>query len=401
MACDSYHRLDEDLDAARAAGRRLPTASRWPGRASCPRAPDAVETRGLDYYDRVVDGLLARGIAPMVTLYHWDLPQALESRGGWLSRDTAEAFADYAMVVTDRLADRVGLWATHNEPWCAALLGYAAGVHAPGRQEGTRALVAAHHLNLGHALAATRMREAGAGDVGIVLNLNTVWPERPEADRRRRRRRRDPQPGLARPAGRRRVRRAAARPRARARRPRAWCATATSTSSRARRTGSGSTTTPPTAPTCWTTGEVDAGGAAAYPGVENLTFRPRGPLTDIGWETDDRALTELLVATHRRTGLPLLVTENGAACADRVGDDGRVDDQDRIAYLRDHLAATERAREQGADVRGYVCWTLLDNFEWAEGYTKTFGIVHIDPETQDRTPKASFDFYADHVAQHR
>ncbi|QIK67565.1 beta-glucosidase [Nocardioides sp. HDW12B] len=399
VACDSYHRLDEDLallDRLGVDAYRFSVA--WP--RVVPQGVGNVEGRGLDYYDRVVDGLLERGITPMVTLYHWDLPQALESRGGWLNRDTAEAFADYAMVVTERLADRVGLWATHNEPWCAALLGYAAGVHAPGRTEGTRALVAAHHLNLGHALAAHRMREAGAGDVGIVHNLNTVWPERPEAadvadgvDAIRNRVWIDPlvdgayderlraiapelaDPDVVREGDLDLIRGSAD-----------WIGVNYYT---------------PDRPDVLDEGEVDAGAAAAYPGVEGLTFRPRGPLTDIGWETDDRALTELLVATHERTGLPLLVTENGAACVDAVADDCRVDDQDRITYLRDHLAALERAREQGADVRGYVCWTLLDNFEWAEGYTKTFGLVHIDPETQDRTPKASFDFYADHVARHR
>jgi beta-glucosidase len=395
VACDSYHRLDEDLELVERLGvgwYRFSVA--WP--RVVPDGVGQVETRGLDYYDRVVDGLLSRGVNPMVTLYHWDLPQPLESKGGWLNRDTTEAFADYAMVVLDRLGDRVGLWATHNEPWCAAFLGYAAGVHAPGRREGTRATIAAHHLNLSHAVAAERMREAGAGDVGIVLNLNTHWAERPEA--------------------------AEVADGAEALRNRIWLGPLVDgeyderlraiapelDDSEVVRDGDlalvqgsadwiGINYYTPDRPDVLDPDEPASPAAALYPGVEGITLRPRAPLTDIGWEIDDRGLEELLVETHRRTGLPLLVTENGAACPDPVAEDGWVDDQDRIAYLRDHLAAVERAREQGADVRGYVLWTLLDNFEWAEGYTKTFGLVHIDPETQDRTPKASFDFYAEHV----
>ena len=360
MACDSYHRLDEDLALLERLGvdaYRFSVA--WP--RVVPQGVGAVEPRGLDYYDRVVDGLLARGIAPMVTLYHWDLPQALESRGGWLSRDTAEAFADYAMVVTERLADRVGLWATHNEPWCAAFLGYAAGVHAPGRQEGTGAVRAAHHLNLGHALAATRMREAGRRRRRASCSTSTrSGPSAPRPTRRRRRGRRDPQPDLARPAGRRCVRRAAACHRARARTTPSWSATGDLDLVRGSADWIGVNYYTPDRPDVLEPGEVDAGARRRTPGWRTSPSVPRGPLTDIGWETDDRALTELLVATHRRTGLPLLVTENGAACADPVGDDGRVDDQDRITYLRDHLAATSGPASRGptsAATSAGRCWT--------------------------------------------
>ena len=176
VACDSYHRYEEDLDLVAGMGAgwyRFSIA--WP--RIVPEGVGRVETRGLDYYDRLVDAALARGVSPTATLYHWDLPQPLEDRDGWLNRDTAEAFADYAAVVHDRLGDRVRVWATHNEPWCAAYLGYAAGVHAPGRREGGKAHRAAHHLLLGHGLAAARLHEAGATDVGIVLNLAPFWPE--------------------------------------------------------------------------------------------------------------------------------------------------------------------------------------------------------------------------------
>uniref|UniRef100_UPI00356256AF glycoside hydrolase family 1 protein n=1 Tax=Nocardioides sp. TaxID=35761 RepID=UPI00356256AF len=178
VACDSYHRYEEDLDLVAGLGTEWYRFSiAWP--RVMPEGTGRVEPRGLDYYDRLVDGALARGIAPTATLYHWDLPQALEDRGGWLDRGTAEAFADYAMVVHERLGDRVGVWATHNEPWCAAYLGYAAGVHAPGRSEGGAGHRAAHHLMLAHGLAAARLHEAGVADLGIVLNLAPFWPEDP------------------------------------------------------------------------------------------------------------------------------------------------------------------------------------------------------------------------------
>jgi len=400
VACDSYHRVEEDLDLVEGLGvgwYRFSLA--WP--RIVPEGVGRIEPRGLDYYERLVDSLLTRGIAPMPTLYHWDLPHALEDRGGWLARETAEAFADYAMVVHERLGDRVDVWATHNEPWCAAYLGYAAGVHAPGRREDADAHRAAHHLLLGHGLAAHRMRAAGASAVGIVLNLAPVWPERAEADETA-----DNVDAI---------------------RNRVWLGPLVDGAYDERllaiapvlvdeelvREGdldliAGSAD--------WLginyytplrvdrqDGDDAVPGAApnpethAYPGVEHLVLPTRPPLTDIGWEVEPRGLEELLVQTHARTGLPLVVTENGAAYRDVVGADGVVADLDRIDYLRDHIAATERARAAGADVRAYVVWTLLDNFEWAEGYTKTFGLVSVDPATLDRTPKASYHWFAEQM----
>jgi beta-glucosidase len=401
VACDSYHRYEEDLDLMAGAGLgwyRFSIA--WP--RILPEGVGRVESRGLDFYDRLVDATLARGIAPTATLYHWDLPQALEDRDGWLNRDTAEAFADYATVVHDRLGDRVRVWATHNEPWCAAYLGYASGVHAPGRREGGSANRAAHHLLLGHGLAAARLHEAGATDVGIVLNLAPFWPEDPsDADV------------------------VAATDELDALRNRVWLGPLVDG-----RYDDGMLAVAPELadPDVVRDGDLDvirgsadwlgvnyytpfriaapdAGAeqhpdADAYPGARPLSFVVREPRTDIGWEVDATGLEEVLVDTHRRSGLPILVTENGAAYPDdqRVpGAEDSVDDQDRIDYLRDHIAATLRAREAGADVRAYIVWTLLDNFEWAEGYTKTFGIVHIDPRDQTRTPKASFHWLAEHL----
>ena len=402
VACDSYHRYEEDADLVAGLGvgwYRFSIA--WP--RVLPEGTGRVEPRGLDYYDRLVDALLARGVSPTATLYHWDLPQPLEDRGGWVERSTAEAFADYSMLVHERLGDRVGVWATHNEPWCAAYLGYAAGIHAPGRREAGAAHAAAHHLLLGHGLAAARLHEAGVTDVGIALNLAPFWPESPEAvavtdgiDAIRNRlwlgalvdgaydegllavAPELADPGLVRDGDLELVRGSAD-----------WVGVNYYTPFR------------PTLadPALETHPEVDA-----YPGAAPVSFVVREPRTDIGWEVDASGLEELLVETHRRTGLPLVVTENGAAYADDTlveGAAGVIDDQDRIAYLRDHIAATERAREAGADVRAYILWTLLDNFEWAEGYTKTFGVVHVDPKDQTRTPKASYHWLAEHVAEAR
>jgi len=395
VACDSYHRFPEDLDLVRDLGAgwyRFSIA--WP--RVLPEGTGRVEPRGLDYYDRLVDAALERGVNPTATLYHWDLPQALEDRGGWPERSTAEAFADYATVVHDRLGDRVHVWATHNEPWCAAYLGYSAGVHAPGRREGGAGHRAAHHLNLAHGLAAARLHEAGVTDLGIVLNLAPFWPETPAA--------------------------AAAADELDAVRNRVWLGPLAD--------GAYDDGLLRVAPELADESVVRAGDLAlvqgsadwigvnyytpfrptladpdverhpeveAYPGTTPVSFVVREPRTDIGWEVDPTGLEEVLVETHRRTGLPLLVTENGAACPDRVVG-GVVDDQDRIDYLRGHLAATERARAAGADVRAYIVWTLLDNFEWAEGYTKTFGIVHVDPGDLTRTPKASFHWLASLLA---
>ena len=398
VACDSYHRVDEDADLVAGLGvgwYRFSVA--WP--RVVPDGRGTVDLRGLDYYDRLVDAVLARGVHPLVTLYHWDLPQALEDGGGWLVRDTAERFADYATVVHEHLRDRVAVWSTLNEPWCSAYLGYAAGIHAPGRREGGDAHRAAHHLMLAHGLAAARLHEAGADSVGIALNLAPVWPDRPEArqvadgvDAIRNRVWLGPlvdgaydegvlrvapvlaDPGVVRDGDLELVRGSAD-----------WLGVNYYTPARVDTASSAGGAAP------------DGGGDAevsAFPGVADLRFTPRHPRTDIGWEIEPRGLEELLVDTHRRTGLPLLVTENGAACADTARTpDGAVDDQDRIDDLREHVAAVERARSAGADVRVHVVWTLMDNFEWAEGYTKTFGLVHVDRQTLARTPKRSYEWF--------
>ncbi|MGY2875853.1 beta-glucosidase [Marmoricola sp. URHA0025 HA25] len=403
VACDSYHRIAEDVDLVAGLGvdhYRFSIA--WP--RVQPTGSGPAEPRGLAYYERLVDALLARDIVPMATLYHWDLPQPLEDRDGWLNRDTAERFADYAELVHGRLGDRVHLWATHNEPWCAAYVGYGSGRHAPGRLEGGRTHLAAHHLLLGHGLAAARLHEAGADAVGIVLNLTPVWPDRPEAaevadgvDAIRNRVWLGPLVDGAYDEGTLRVAPVLADPQhvrdgdlALVRGSADWLGVNYYTPARVDLDDG--------------TGDAAGGdaGVEEFPGVDAFRFTPRPPFTDIGWEVDPGGLEELLVDTHARTGLPLIVTENGAAFpdVDRTGD-GVVDDQDRIGYVHDHVAAVRRARDRGADVRGYVLWTLLDNFEWAEGYTKHFGVVHVDRDTLERTPKASYHWYAELVRSSR
>jgi beta-glucosidase len=390
VACASYERVDEDIDLVAGLG-----ASHYRFSVSWPRiqptGSGTVERRGLAYYDRLVDGLLSRGVAPMVTLYHWDLPQALEDAGGWPVRDTAERFADYASIVAERLGDRVDAWATFNEPWCSAFLGYAAGIHAPGRREPDAAYAAAHHLLLAHGLASRRLRD-NAG-VGIVLNPAPVRAESPAAE--------DAAQAVD------------------AIQNRLWFD--------ALSLGEYPADLMRIAPVLadeqivqagdldlvggsldWlgvnyyfpirvAVGEGDSARRAdAYPGAPDCQFAPRPPLTAMGWEVDPTGLEELLLDVSRRfPGIPLMITENGIALDDLDRrSDGSVDDPDRITYLREHIEAVERARAAGADVRTYVAWTLMDNFEWAEGYRKKFGLVEVEQETLRRLPKASYDWYA-------
>jgi beta-glucosidase len=393
VACGAYERVEEDLDLVRdlgVAAYRFSIA--WP--RIQPQGRGLPNPAGLDHYERVVDGLLARGIVPLPTLYHWDLPQALEDAGGWPARETADRFADYAGIVAERLGDRVRWWSTLNEPWCSAFLGYAAGIHAPGRRDGAAAFAAAHHLLLGHALGADAVRAAApAADVGIVLNLAPVWPESTDAA--------DgaayvdavqnglwlgalvegsypsllpalADPDLVRDGDLAHIAGSAA-----------WLGINYYTPFRI---GSGGTG-----------GSELVQSTRAYPGAPPLRFLPREPMTEMGWEVNADGLEEVLLTTSRRApGLPLLVTENGAAYADtQRSADGSVQDDDRIDYLRDHLAAARRARDAGVDLRAYVVWTLLDNFEWSYGYTKKFGIVEVEAGTLRRIPKASYRYVAE------
>jgi beta-glucosidase len=403
VAADHYHRLDADLDLMRDLGLEAYRFSiSWP--RVQPGARGELNAKGVAFYARLVDGLLARGIRPVATLYHWDLPQELEDAGGWPARDTAERFAEYAARIVEVLGDRVAMWTTLNEPWCSAFLGYGSGVHAPGRRNGAAALAAMHHLNLAHGLAVPEIRRAArnAPEVSATLNFHVPRPGSDDAEEAMRR-----VDALA--------NRAFTEPILRGSYPddllldtagvTDWAfvrdgdlakisapidvlgvnyystVTVTEWDGRSPRVGN------------------DGHGAAAgspWPGSEHVEFLPqRGPFTDMGWNVAPDALEELLLRLARDyPETPLLVTENGAAFPDEVVD-GRVHDSARQDFIERHLAATIRAREAGADVRGYMVWSLMDNFEWGYGYSKRFGIVHVDYDSQVRTVKDSGRRYAD------
>jgi beta-glucosidase len=395
VACDHYHRWPEDLDLMTHLGV---TSYRFS--VAWPRVmPDgrSVNQEGLDFYRRLVDGLLDRGIAPLMTLYHWDLPQSLDvgDAGGWLSRDLPDRFVDYALVLGKELGDRVPSMTTLNEPWCSAYLGYASGEHAPGRTDNALAYRAAHHLNLAHGRAVSALRDVlpPSSDVSVALNLHQVQAasERPEdvaaaehVDLIANRIFLDPMFGNG-------------------------------YSDALRSTTAGLTDWSFVQP--GDEAEISAGldsigvnfynpsrvravsdGARPFPGTDRAFFAEiPGPRTVMGWPIVPSGLTDLLMRVHRDTALPMHVTENGLGAQDVVVDDA-VHDRDRIGYLHDHLAAVHEALARGADVRGYYVWTLLDNFEWAWGYDKRFGLVHVDFADQRRTPKDSARWYADVIA---
>ncbi len=377
VACDHYHRWEADLDLIRDLGvdaYRFSVA--WPRVQPTGRGP--VNTPGLDFYDRLVDGMLARGIAPHLTLYHWDLPQTLQDEGGWTNRDVAGRFAEYAVIVAQRLGDRVQSIATLNEPWCSSILSYQIGEHAPGWHDRRAALAAAHHLMLGHGLAMQGMRALNlATPLGIVLNLTPATPatDAPE----------DVAAARAADGG---SNRWFLDPILRGHYPEdTWAQMGENVP------------------------DVQGGDLAViqapldFLGVNYYTrtvMGAQGPqrpqdstYTDMNWEVYPQGLRDLLLRLHEEyQAPPLFITENGAASADTLGADGRVRDQLRQQYLQAHLQAVLDAVQGGADVRGYFAWSLMDNFEWAFGYQKRFGMVYVDYDTQERHLKDSARWFA-------
>jgi beta-glucosidase len=398
-ACDHVHRLDEDLDRLAWLGVDAYRFSvSWP--RVIPGGTGAVSATGLDFYDRLVDGLLERGITPVATLFHWDTPSELEALGGWTHRDTAYRFADYAQVMGEHFAGRVGRWATLNEPWCSAFLGYCAGYFAPGRTEPGESLAAAYHLILGHGLAVERLRSAGAQNLGIVLNVIPVISETPSMDEAARhidglqnRIFLDLLAGRGVPAD---VREACAsltdwsfvrdEDTAVLSTPIDWIGENYYSVMRVAEPGTSSTTS---------IGQ-DVG---TFPGSAAVSFAPRPPLTHMGWEVIpegfELAFREI---TDALPGIPIWVCENGVAC-DEIIDSTGVHDPLRIEYLDEHIRAVLRARDKGFDVRGYYAWSLMDNLEWASGWTMKFGIIHVDETSGERTPKDSADWYRELLAQ--
>ena len=371
----------------------------WPRVQPDGRGP--VSAAGLDFYRALVDELLGHGIEPVLTLYHWDLPQALEDAGGWPARDTAYRFADYAAVVADALGDRVRHWGTVNEPWCAAMLGYAAGVHAPGRTEPGAAVAAAHHLLLGHGLAVAALRARVRPDarVGLTLNPYPVVPTgTTEADLDAVRR----VDGIA--------NRIWYDPVLRGAYPDDVLADVSAVSDLAHiRDGDLDVISAPIDElglNYYRRHHVRHGAGMSevspWPGSPDVDLTPPDdPRTANGWRIEPAGLTEVLVRVAREYDPPpLVVHESGGAFPDRATDGGRVDDEDRRDFLEAHVRACHEALAAGVDLRGYFVWSLLDNFEWAEGYAHRFGIVHVDFATQQRTPKASADWFARVVAAH-
>jgi beta-glucosidase len=385
-ACEHYYRWREDLDLMRSLklqGYRFSVA--WPRIQADGRG--RANPKGLDFYRRLAEGLRERGIAPMATIYHWDLPQALQDQGGWGSRDVVDRFVEYAQLVLEGLGDVVDEWVTHNEPWVTSFLGYAYGTKAPGLHDWSTAIRAAHHALLAHGIVVREFREARRrGRIGITLDLTVAMPaSESEADR----------------------------------------AAASRLDGHHNR---------------WF---LDAVLRGFYPtDLVDLYEQRVGPLdvvqdgdleliaqpidflgvnfyrpnlvaatddsvlllrevpqdreqTAMAWPIVPEALTELLLRVKRDYGdLPLVITENGAAFDDLLAQ-GAVEDERRVDYLREHIAAVDRARAQGVDIRGYYVWSLLDNFEWECGYDKRFGLIYVDYPTQRRIPKRSALWYRD------
>ncbi|MBA2946580.1 GH1 family beta-glucosidase [Streptomyces himalayensis] len=405
VACNHYHRWREDVRIMADLGVSAYRFSlSWSRVQPTGRGP-AVQ-KGLDFYRRLTDALLEKGIQPVVTLYHWDLPQDLEDAGGWPERVTADRFAEYATLAARALGDRVRTWTTLNEPWCSAFLGYASGVHAPGRTDPVAALRAAHHLNLAHgkAVQALRAELPATAQTSITLNLHHVRSLTDGAEDKEAARRIDALGN-----------RIFTGPQLEGRYPEDLLQdTARLTDWSFVRDGDTAQINQPLdflgvnyyTPTLVSaaTGEGSHGADghgrsdhSPWPGADDVAFHlPPGDTTAMGWAVDPSGLYDLLLRLKADfPALPLMITENGAAFDDYVDPAGRVVDPDRIAYLRGHLTAVHRAIEAGVDVRGYFLWSLLDNFEWGYGYSKRFGAVYVDYPTGRRIPKASARWYAD------
>ncbi|MCD9900937.1 GH1 family beta-glucosidase [Streptomyces sp. MT29] len=390
VACDHYHRVPEDIGLIKQVGADAYRFSiAWP--RVVPGGDGPVNKAGLDFYDRLVDGLLEAGVTPFATLYHWDLPQVLQDRGGWTVRETSEHFAAYASHVVERIGDRVKDWATLNEPLCSAWIGHLEGRMAPGLTDLTSAVRASYHLHLGHGLAVQAIRAASSdARVGIVNNLSPLVPaSTSEADLAAARRADghinrwwlDPVLGRGYPQD----------------------MVETYGVELPVRPGDLETIA---APLDWL--------GLNYYFRQIVTADPSGPApgftqvpvadarhTYMDWEVYADGLEQLLLRLTEEYGVErIYVTENGSAYQDTVAADGSVHDPERVAYLEEHLAACARAVAKGAPLAGYFAWSLLDNFEWAYGYDKRFGLVHVDYATQRRTVKSSGRRYAELIREH-
>ena len=401
VACDHYHRYREDVALLADLGvqdYRFSVA--WP--RVVPTGSGDVNAAGLDFYSRLVDELLDKGIRPLVTLYHWDLPQPLQDAGGWTNRDTAERFGEYVAVVARHLGDRVPAFTTLNEPWCSAFLGHAAGEHAPGLTDDAAALHAAYTLLLAHARGVAALRSELPADRQVSITLNTAnvrAASDSEADLDAARR-----ADLT-------SNRIFLDPLLRGELPADLVAsTAHLTDWSFVRDGELAAINAPIdflgvnyyTPALVGAAPDDTAAPDIHPGWRDVFNHAQPtPHTTMGWTVDPASLTELLVRLHRDyPGVPMVITENGSAWPDEVGADGSVDDPQRADYLVRHVGAVLDAIEAGVDLRGYFAWSLLDNFEWGWGYSQRFGIVRVDYDTQLRTPKTSAATYRKIIAEH-
>lgn len=395
IACEHYHRWRDDIGLLKWLGvdaYRFSIA--WP--RVFPTGSGSLNASGLDFYDALVDGLLAEGIQPFVTLHHWDLPQALQERGGWTARATVDAFTRYTDAVSARLGDRVRHWVTHNEPWCMAHLGYEEGVHAPGMQVPSASLRVAHHLLLSHGRAVEVLRRNAPGaEIGIVLILASVhgasgaesdsgavrqldgsfnrwyldplyrgrYPEDAIADRVRLGHLSAPELPFVKPGDLELI----------------------------------STPTDFLGVNNYSRIVVTSSPTGAPMAVQ---VAPQHELTAMGWEVYPQGMYEVLMRVkHEYAPARIYVTENGAAFADEPGPSGALADVRRVEYLRSHIAAAQRALADGAPLHGYFVWSLMDNFEWGQGLSKRFGLFHVDYATQRRTPRESAYWYRDMISR--
>ena len=386
VACDSYHRYGEDvrlLAGLGVGGYRFSVS--WS--RVLPTGAGQVNQAGLDYYRRLVDALRDAGIEPAATLFHWDLPQALQDAGGWVSRDTAARFADYATVLAEALGDRVGKWITLNEPVVVTWNGHVEGTHAPGLTLGADAVPVAHHQLLGHGLAVQALRAAVGTPVGITNNYGVITPASDsDADvaaaalRDALHNQLFTDPVLL----------------------RAYPPLLRELAAPAVRDGDLAAIAAPLdfLGVNYYFPELIRANPAAPFGTAEAEW-PDAPRTAFGWPVVPEGFTATLLGLKERYGdalPPVHITENGAAYEDVRGPDGTVPDPERVSYLDSHLRAVRAAMDAGVDVRGYYCWSLLDNFEWAQGFSKRFGLVHVDFDTLERTPKDSYGWYRELIA---
>ncbi len=381
-ACEHYQRWQSDLDLIAKLGVNTYRFSvAWP--RVQPLGSGAWNSQGLDFYERLVDGMLERGLAPYLTLNHWDLPQALQDQGGWANRDICHRFVEYALGMHQRLGDRVASIATHNEPWVMAILGYETGIFAPGIKERGIAMQAAHHLLLSHGMAVRALREVSCkAELGIVLNLSPIHAATDSAADLAKARLDDG-----------RLVRWFMDPLYKASYPQDILDHLGADGPPVQEGDMDIIATP-----------MDFMGINYY---SRTVVRAEGSydvhssgleVTEMDWEVYPQGLTELLVRLHQDYPVPsLLITENGGAFKDPVVN-GQVHDADRVRYLQTHIEAVHQAMLQGVPMKGYMVWSLMDNFEWASGYAKRFGIVYVDYETQQRTLKDSAKWYRDFLA---